>query len=66
MRHLLLATLCASSFLVYSATRDTLRFQLHGLIDGYSVLGKKNDLGKVPYLVSSSNMNSFQINLNLF
>jgi len=48
-----------------SAQKDSLRFQLHGLIDGYSVLGKSNEIGKIPYLVSSSNLNSFQINLNV-
>ena len=40
----------------YSAEKDTLRFQLHGLIDGYSTLGKTNEIGKIPYLVSSSNL----------
>lgn len=49
----------------FSAQKDSLRFQLHGLIDGYSVLGKSNSTGKIPYLVSSSNLNSFQINLNV-
>ena len=49
----------------YSAEKDTLRFQLHGLIDGYSTLGKTNEIGKIPYLVSSSNLNTFQINLNV-
>lgn len=49
----------------FSAQKDSLRFQLHGLIDGYSVLGKSNATGKIPYLVSSSNLNSFQINLNV-
>lgn len=49
----------------HSSTQDSLRFQLHGLIDGYSVFGKSNSIGKIPYLVSSSNLNSFQINLNL-
>ena len=48
-----------------TSTQDSLRFQLHGLIDGYSVFGKSNSIGKIPYLVSSSNLNSFQINLNL-
>ena len=49
----------------FSAQNDSLRFQLHGLIDGYSVFGKTNASGKIPYLVSSSNLNSFQINLNV-
>ena len=49
----------------FASTEDTLRFQLHGLIDGYSVVGKSNSIRKIPYLVSSSNLNSFQINLNL-
>jgi hypothetical protein len=48
-----------------TAQKDTLRFQLHGLIDGYSVFGKSNEIGKIPYLVSSSNLNTFQINLNV-
>jgi hypothetical protein len=50
---------------ILAENKDTLRFQMHGLIDGYYTLGKSNPLGKVPYLVSSSNLNSFQINLNL-
>ena len=45
--------------------KDSLRFQMHGLIDGYSTFGKSNSIGKIPYLVSSSNLNSFQLNLNL-
>ena len=49
----------------YTAEKDTLRFQLHGLIDGYSALGKSNEIGKIPYLVSSTNLNAFHINLNV-
>ena len=51
------------SLLSFAEEKDTLRFQLHGLIDGYSTFGKSNSLGKIPYLVSSSNINSFQLNL---
>lgn len=49
----------------FARESDSLRFQCHGLIDGYSTLGKSNSLGKIPYLVSSSNLNAFQINLNV-
>jgi hypothetical protein len=60
---IILFQICITS--VWADNKDTLHFQMHGLIDGYSTLGKSNPLGKVPYLVSSSNLNSFQINLNL-
>jgi hypothetical protein len=60
---IILFHICITS--VWAENKDTLHFQMHGLIDGYSTLGKSNPLGKVPYLVSSSNLNSFQINLNL-
>lgn len=49
----------------FAGEKDSLRFQMHGLIDGYSTFGKSNSLGKIPYLVSSSTLNAFQINLNL-
>ncbi|MEI8116899.1 MAG: outer membrane beta-barrel protein [Flavobacteriia bacterium] len=60
---IILSQICNTA--VWAENMDTLIFQMHGLIDGYSTLGKTNPLGKVPYLVSSSNLNSFQINLNV-
>ena len=65
-KYLFLSIVILSASFGRAETRDTLRFKLNGLIDGYSVFGKNNEMKKIPYLVSSSNMNSFQINLNLF
>jgi hypothetical protein len=65
MKGWLIMLLQICSIVVWAENKDTLHFQMHGLIDGYSTLGKSNPMGKVPYLVSSSNLNSFQINLNL-
>ncbi len=65
MKYIFISWILLHSMFVQAGNKDTLRFQLHGLIDGYSTLGKSNSIGKVPYLVSSSNLNSFQINLNL-
>lgn len=65
MKHLFFVFIFTFVLDSFAEEKDSLHFQWHGLIDGYSTLGKSNSLGKIPYLVSSSNLNSFQINLNL-
>ncbi|MFM6935640.1 MAG: hypothetical protein ACKOXP_09365, partial [Flavobacteriales bacterium] len=60
MKNWFIYLFCSFAFISKANASDTLRFQLHGCIDGYSVFGKSNELGKIPYLVSSSNLNSFQ------
>lgn len=49
----------------FAEEKDSLRFRCQGLMDGYGTLGKSNPLGKIPYLVSSSNLNAFQLNVCL-
>jgi hypothetical protein len=65
-KNLFLSLVILSASFVHAEIKDTIRFKLNGHIDGYSVFGNNNEMKKIPYLVSSSNMNSFQINLNLF